>query len=85
MGKDTRKVYQRPRNFKALINTEEGWINDLEDKGGNKGCKTECRKKNEKKWRKSMRPLGQQQMHQYPHYSGPRRRREKGPEKYLKI
>ena len=32
-----------------------------------------------------MRPLGQQQMHQYPHYSGPRKRREKGPEKYLKI
>ena len=28
-----------------------------------------------------MRPLGQQQMHQYPHYSGPRRRRKKGPEK----
>ena len=49
--------------------------------GGNHCHRTEYRKKNEKKWRQPKRPLGQNEMHQHSHYKGPRRRREKGPEK----
>ena len=35
----------------------------------------------ENKWRLLKRPLGQHSTHQHSHYRGPRRRREKGPEK----
>ena len=61
-GEDARNVYQRPRRTKeqtemnntlqginSRITKAEEWINDSRQKGGNHCCKTEYRKKNEKK------------------------------------
>ena len=36
------------KGINSRITKTEEWINNLEDNGGNKCCKTECRKKNEK-------------------------------------
>ena len=38
------------KGINSRITKTEEWINNLEDNGGNKCCKTECRKKNEKNW-----------------------------------
>ena len=63
-----------------IIEAKE-WISDLEVRIVESTTAEQNIEKRMEKNEDSLRPLGQQQMHQRLHYRDPRRRREKGPEK----
>ena len=89
-GEDAKNVYQRPTRTKEQTE-KNNWDRSTGkwpggQNGGNHCCRTEYRKKNEKKWR-SLRDLWDSIKCTNIHILGvpQRKKRDKGPEKIFEV